>query len=83
MPDHVIRLETIGSQPSRWLPERCPKTGKRMFRRKRDAEAQIAEWAQHNDWAAHAYWCQGPANGGDGCGCWHVSRDRGGDGGYG
>ena len=68
--DKVIHVQPLGSPPNTnvWLPGRCPKSGKRMFPRKRHAEATLAEWRRQNDWDGYVYWCTGPANGGDGCG---------------
>lgn len=69
----AIRIQPVGSSPERCLPGRCPKSGKRMFPRKRHAEAQASEWAYHNSFQGEAYHCTGPANGGDGCGRWHLA----------
>jgi hypothetical protein len=72
----TISIQPIGAAPPRWLPGRCEKSGKRMFARKRDAEAQASAWSYHNSFQANAYFCEGAANGGGGCGHWHLARYR-------
>ena len=55
----VIHAQPLGNLQVKWLPGRCPISGKRMFPRKRYAEAQIAEWAKHSEFDGYAYWCKG------------------------